>query len=173
MAARRWLTWWRMDEDDAMQTAMIGLVIAAHRWEPERGYQFSTYAYYWLRHACERYGPKWGAWFHVPAHWIEACVRAQQEYRRRCSSLEGDSRSGLLPRILKVYGLENRQWRCFRASRRIRYLDELDSATRKAVDLSTAVSAERYTSATDLGEELEVLLSCLPSRHSEVLRLMV
>jgi RNA polymerase sigma factor (sigma-70 family) len=39
----------RGDDDDLVASALEGLVIAAHRFEPERGLAFSTYATFWIR----------------------------------------------------------------------------------------------------------------------------
>ena len=39
---------------DLMQEGTMGLIVAANRFEPDRGYRFSTYATYWIRHRCQR-----------------------------------------------------------------------------------------------------------------------
>ena len=45
-SSRMLLRWFGMEEDDAFQIACIGLVQAAHRFDPERGNQFSSLASY-------------------------------------------------------------------------------------------------------------------------------
>jgi len=35
--------------DDIFQEGVIGLITAAEKFEPDRGYQFSTYATFWIR----------------------------------------------------------------------------------------------------------------------------
>ena len=39
---------------DLMQEGTLGLLMAADKFEPERGLKFSTYATYWVRHRCQR-----------------------------------------------------------------------------------------------------------------------
>jgi RNA polymerase sigma factor (sigma-70 family) len=170
-AARRLQRWFRMDVDDAMQTAMIGLIQAAHRWQPERGYQFSTYAYYWLWHACEQYGPRWGAWFHVPRNWIVPCARAERLWRG--SRKESNSHQGrvCLGSILKRTGLTTSQWRAYRASRRMRFLEELNEEVSRSVEFILSTEADNSTETLGLRDEVDHLLGLLPSRHAEIMRL--
>lgn len=57
-----------MDADEAEQIAMIGLIEAARRFNPERGFQFSTYAIHWVRQACQRLGPDAALLIRLPVH---------------------------------------------------------------------------------------------------------
>lgn len=68
-----------VDEEDREQIAAIGLLEAARRFEPAHGYQFSTYAYYWVRQACQRHGPECAHLIRIPPHvlWQCASVRAR------------------------------------------------------------------------------------------------
>lgn len=43
-----------LDEDDLFQVGRIGLLIAVRKFEPERGYQLSTYAIWWINQAIQR-----------------------------------------------------------------------------------------------------------------------
>ncbi len=55
-----------MAVDDAEQIGVIGLIKAARRFKPDRGYQFSTYATYWVRQACQSLGPDAGLFIRLP-----------------------------------------------------------------------------------------------------------
>ena len=81
-ASRVLVRWFHMDPEDAEQTAMIGLIEAARRFDPERGFQFSTYAGYWIRQSCQRYGLEWGLQIRVPPHVFWRCYRLAFERTR-------------------------------------------------------------------------------------------
>src|SRR5688572_19046923 len=46
--------WGGVDPDDAYQFGVMGLLRAAEKFEPGRGFRFSTYATSWIRHAIRR-----------------------------------------------------------------------------------------------------------------------
>lgn len=61
-----------IDAEDLAQIARIGLIQAATRFDPTRDTAFSTYAFHWLRQACQRY---------IPSHYLAATLRLEQFWR--------------------------------------------------------------------------------------------
>lgn len=79
---------------DLIEEGNLGLMHAIEKFEPERGFRFSTYATWWIRQAVERAVMNQGRIIRLPVH----VVRELQQVLRARRTLENDpafaSRSG-------------------------------------------------------------------------------
>lgn len=78
----RWMARLDMSVEDMIQEGCIGLTRAAERFDPERGYKFSTYAYWWIRQGIQRAIYQQGRGVRLPVHVCELLAKSGPISRR-------------------------------------------------------------------------------------------
>ncbi|HSV74022.1 MAG TPA: RNA polymerase sigma factor RpoD/SigA [Chthonomonadales bacterium] len=75
--------------EDLVQEGAIGLMSACDRYDPDRGFRFSTYATHWIRQAISRALDNKARAIRVPAHVSEAQRKVERE-REACLRENGE-----------------------------------------------------------------------------------
>lgn len=65
----------KLEFDDLVSEGMLGLAEAIRRFDPTLGYEFSTYAYWWIRNKIERAIKNTGFTVRVPVHLMERIIK--------------------------------------------------------------------------------------------------
>lgn len=165
------IRWFGMDPDDAEQTAMIGLIEAARRFDPERGFQFSTYAGYWLRQICQRYGIEWGLRIRVPPHLFWPCFRLRFTRIELIATHGAHAAEPLFDEALAEAGITRKQWESFATALNVDFLSSLSRG--EVADLKVTEGAPVFDEACvdEISDVIRAALKYLLSRQADILRL--
>ena len=77
-------------QEDLIQAANMGLITAAERFDPARGYRFSTYSYWWLRQSVSRWADQHSRAIAIPGSHCQHLGRIGPISRRLAGELGRD-----------------------------------------------------------------------------------
>ncbi len=170
-SSRMLVRWVQMDPDDAEQIAMIGLIEAARRFDPELGFQFSTYAGYWIRLACQRYGLDSGMHIRVPAHMFWRCYRLLFE-RTRLIATHGEHEGTKEFEVFRgAEGISAKQWDLFWAACHVDVMSNLAPGTIEAARMFYESSAVELAVTDEIRLAVQQCLDTLSDRQATILRM--
>jgi RNA polymerase primary sigma factor len=159
--------------EDLVQEGAIGLMTAAERYDPLRGYRFSTYATHWVKQAISRAIDNKSRAIRVPAHVSETLRKID---RARAIFLREEGEEPTVEQIALSIGMTPRKVASYmQAGQDPVSLDMLvgeeeNTSLASLINDKTATDPEDAVIRTEVHEQLAMIMESLNERERRIMR---
>ena len=159
--------------EDLVQEGAIGLMTATERYDPSRGYRFSTYATHWVKQAISRAIDNKARAIRVPAHVSETLRKIE---RTRASLLREDGEDPSVEVIARALGMSTRKVSAYLAAGQdpvsldMLVGEEENTSLASLINDKAAADPEDELIRREVESELETILGTLNDRERKVMR---